>query len=61
MFVIVGNIDSLISAFNANVWFWSGSTFLGLIIMRVTLPHQPRPFKVSPNKQVTKIVAFLFA
>jgi len=47
VWVLIGNIDSLIKSFNAAIWVFYGLVFAGLLIMRVTHRHQPRPFKVT--------------
>ena len=47
VFIIIGDIDSLINAFSALGWCWYGFSIFGLIIMRLTRPHEPRPFKAS--------------
>ncbi len=44
--VLIGNIDGFVNAFNATSWFFYGSAIFGLIIMRITEPDKPRPFKV---------------
>ena len=47
VWVLIGNIDSLINSFNAAIWVFYGLVFAGLLIMRVTHRNQPRPFKVT--------------
>ena len=45
--IAVGNIDGFISAFNAMSWLQYGAAIFGIIIMRITCPDQPRPYKVT--------------
>ncbi len=47
--VIIGNIESIIDAFSALEWSLFGVAFFGLIVMRITEPDRPRPFKVKVN------------
>ena len=44
--ISIGDIDKFINAYSAVTWFTYGSALFGLIVMRLTLPDQPRPFKV---------------
>ena len=44
--ISVGNIGELISAFSAAAFVFYLLVFIALIIMRVTHPNEPRPFKV---------------
>ena len=45
VFVVIGNIDSLINMFSAIMWLWYGTAVFGVIIMRLTRPHVHRPFE----------------
>ena len=47
VWVLIGNIDSLIDSFNAAIWVFYGLVFAGFLIMRVTHRDQPRPYKVT--------------
>ncbi len=44
--IIIGDIESIIDAFSALEWATFGMAFFGLIIMRITEPDRPRPYKV---------------
>ena len=44
--IIVGNIGELIDAFSAAAFVFYLLVFIALIILRVTHPKEPRPFKV---------------
>ena len=46
LWVMIGNIESLINSFNATFWVFYGLVFVGILIMRVTHRNQPRPYKV---------------
>ena len=46
IFIVIGNIDSLINMFSAIQWMWYGTAVFGVIIMRLTRPHIHRPFEV---------------
>lgn len=48
-YIVVGSLENLINIFSAASWFWYGAAFLGLLIMRLTLPKKYRPFKVAKN------------
>ena len=51
VFVVIGNIDSLINMFSAIMWLWYGTAVFGVIIMRLTRPHVHRPFEVIKEKR----------
>ena len=46
VFIMIGSLEHLINVFSATEWFWYGIAIFGLIIMRLTLPDEHRPFKV---------------
>ncbi len=49
VYILIGNIESLVNIFTATMWFWYGTAIFGLIVMRLTLPDKPRPFKVRTS------------
>ena len=44
--IVVGNIDDLIDGVSSAVWLFYGLAIAGLLIMRVTHRHEPRPYRV---------------
>ena len=59
VFVLIGDIETLLNIYNANAWFWYAAAFLALIIMRLTMPHKPRPFKVGMASHIQTHIANL--
>ena len=46
MYILAGNIDSLIEGFSASVWLFYILSFISILIMRFTHKDHNRPFKV---------------
>jgi solute carrier family 7 (L-type amino acid transporter), member 9/15 len=44
--VLYGTIDSLIDFFSFTAWIFYGGAMLALIVMRITKPNYPRPYRV---------------
>ena len=51
MFIIPGDISSLIDFFNFAVWFFYGGTMTALLVLRYTQPDTTRPFKVGETPE----------
>ena len=46
IFIIPGDISSLINFFNFAVWLFYGASMAALLYMRYDRPNEPRPYKV---------------
>lgn len=46
MFIVVGDIETLIEFASFLIWVAYGSAFISLLVLRRTQPDIPRPYKV---------------
>nr|XP_026696296.1 b(0,+)-type amino acid transporter 1-like [Ciona intestinalis] len=60
IFLIPNDFDTLLNAFSFTVWLFYGSSIAGVIVLRITHPDMPRPYRVPILIPVIMVVIALY-
>ena len=58
IYIIPGDINSLVNYFSFAAWLFYGLTITGLIVMRFTRKELKRPIKVGLVPQMSQVALF---